>query len=172
TPVEPTALNETPDPELQGSEGDESIDDYMRKLMQRVRGEAEPATAAESIAPSTPAVQTPKAAVEAPACEVPVAPTPEPVEEVAEPIRCLSELKTGATANQSADLNSLRQIANQSARHAIDVASTKQSREQAVLRLTGAAIGLGFGVLAIVTASSPFAPQFAVGALGAAGGGW
>lgn len=170
-PVEPAPLNETPNPGLEG-DGDESIDDYMRKLMQRVRGESDPAPAAESIIKPTPAALTPADAPQAPANEAPAVSAPKPVEEDSEPIRCLSELKATSRDNPTTDLKSLRQIANQSARQAIDVASTKQSREQAFLRLTGAAVALGFGALAVVTASTPFGFQFVAGVLGAAGGGW
>ena len=128
---------------------EESIDDYMRKMMERLRGGAEP---------SAPVATTPEAApvqvVTQPDTQTAA---PEPPPEPVAPIKDLSELKREPAREVTTDMNALRQLANQSARHAIDVAATKQSREQAALRLTASAVVMGCGALAAVTASSPFA---------------
>ncbi|MEO0531510.1 MAG: hypothetical protein AAF266_13185, partial [Planctomycetota bacterium] len=166
-PVEaPTPIAE-PEPvvaEAPANETDEeeSIDDYMRKLMGRVRGEA-PAATASSTKTSHATTTTTAPTVEAP--------TPKPAEPV-KPIRDLSELKRGPKLEINTDMGALRQLANQSARHAIDVAATKQSREQATLRLTVSAVAIGCGALASITAISPFDLQFAGGLTGLLAGSW
>lgn len=140
---------------------DESIDDYMQKLMSRMRGEAEPPAVAKSPSVVKPAAPAPSA----PAAK-PVAEEPKP----AKPILSLDELKAGAKPATQTDIGALRQLANQSARTAIDVAATRQGREQATLRLAMAATALGCGAGACILAPTVLGAQFLIGAVAVTGG--
>jgi hypothetical protein len=171
---EPVAAPEAPHREPASSaprgssDEDDSIDEYMRKLMERVRGSNEtPSAPVERVKPS--AVETSVAgAAPEPVEAVALAPSPEPVA----PLKDLSEIRRLPSREVTTDLGALRQLANQSARQAIDVAQTRQSRERASLRLVLSCVSLGCGALAAITASSPFGAQFVGGVLAAAGGGW
>ncbi len=160
-PVEqPAQVAEAPTPGA--SHDDESIDDYMRKLLQRMRGSSteEAATATND--------ETPRKKSLAPA--LPTAPEPAPVK--AEMLRDLSELRRSPSPEGNTDMGALRQLANQSARHAIDVAQSRQSREQATFRLMVSVISLGVGTLASIFAPSPLDLQFIGGFASVAIGGW
>lgn len=163
-PIVPVVAEEPAEAMATDGEDDDSIDDYMRKLMERVRGGADAPPQVETT--TVDKVSEPAQPVAAPARD------PEPVPAAVEPMKCLSEMKSSSQSAPKTDLGALRQLANQSARHAIDVAQTKQSREQATLRLTAAAVAMGCGALASITATSPFGIQFVCGLLGLSAGGW
>ncbi|TWT99640.1 Chromosome partition protein Smc [Botrimarina colliarenosi] len=169
-PVEAPAPLADPEPTASnGSVEDESIDDYMRKLMQRVRGGSE----CEPQSLSTPATQQPTRPL-AVAPVVAEAQSNAELEVIApeQLLSDLSEMRREPTRTVTTDMDALRQLANQSARHAIDVAETRTSREKATLRLTVSAVALGCGALSAITAASPFDLQFAGGLTSALGGGW
>lgn len=160
------ALETAPEAAADGEE-DDSIDDYMRKLMERVRGDSSPpapppAKASVSATPKS----TPAAAKDQSVAE------PEPATAATTPIKCLSEMKRGPVRQVNTDMGALRQLANQSARHALDVAATRDNREQATLRLVGSAVALGCGLLAVITASELFGIQMVGGIVAAVGGAW
>lgn len=138
---------------------DDSIDDYMHRLMQRVRGEE----------PSQEEIRGDevKQAEPLPIAEAPGEPAP-----AAEPIQCLSELTRSAAPEANADMDALRQLANQSARSAIQVANNQQGRENATLHLMGSVIGLVFGAITSITAESPFGVPFIGGLIAVVGCGW
>ncbi len=151
--------------ESPGDEGDDdSIDDYMRKLMERVRGDSTPAVPQPT---PQPAADVATEASAEPQLEQVI---PEP--EATAPIRCLSEMKREPQRQVTADMGALRQLANQSARHALDVAETRDNREQATMKVVASAVALGCGGLAAVTASDLFGMQFVGGLAGMAAGGW
>lgn len=165
-PIEPAPMAAVMEPATSEPGEDESIDDYMRKLMQRVRGDSDSEPAPSAIEVSRPTAAVAEAQAAAPTSE------PAPVAPTIEPMKCLSEMKVNAKPKPTTDMGALRQLANQSARHAIDVAATKQSREQATLRLTGAAVVMGCGALAAIMAPTVFGLQLVAGIAGVAGGGW
>lgn len=144
------------------SDGEESIDDYMRKLMGRVRGDSSATNESASPTASQAAVKKASLAKQE---------LPKPAEPVV-PIRDLSEMKRGPRLEINTDMRALRKLANQSARHAIGVAATRQSREQATLRLTISVVVIGCSALAAVTTTSLFGLQFVGGIVGVAAGGW
>lgn len=167
-PVEPPVPLAEPAPvvaemaPIAESNDEESIDDYMRKLMGRVRGGGPTSSGSASSAGGDQA---------GPAAKPTAVELPKPTEPVV-PIRDLSELKRVPNREMTTDMGALRKLANQSARHAIDVAATRQSREQATLRLTSSAVAIGCGALAAITAMSPFDLQFVGGILGLSAGSW
>ncbi|MEM8864915.1 MAG: hypothetical protein AAGF31_05145 [Planctomycetota bacterium] len=164
SPVEPL-LAAAPTPPAEPSfavpaeeDSDESIEGYMASLMQRIRGEAEPAAPAplpKRVQPATP-TPSPAAPVES------LAPTKSPITD-------LSELKRGPAAEQSRDMSALRELANSSARSAIGVAVSKQNNEKAVANLAICGIAMACGGYLALTSGSLFSLQF-VGGL--AGFGW
>ena len=146
-------------------EGEESIDDYMKKMMDRIRGEGgAPMAGAPKV--SQP-VQVKAAPVSAPVAEESVVTEPKQA-----PIQNLDEMKRSPTRALGADLGELRQLANQSARRAIDVAETKDRQEHANLRLIVAGVGVTCGLLACMTAPSLLSWQLYGGLGGIVGGGY
>lgn len=126
---------------------EEDIDTYMAQLLQRMRGD-EPA---ESSA-DTPVEQQ----VEEPE----EAPEPEAPPEAPAPIVSLNEITRSSAPEQATDMDSLRQVANQSARQAIGVAASKQSREKSLANLVIATVALGSGGYLVYSAPSLASSQF------------
>lgn len=143
---------------------DESIDDYMRQMMGRLRGEAEQRVREtqdheEAINDATETAPAVLAAPELPAEE------PD-----AEPIIDLSELKASVMPEADTDMDALRQLANQSARQAIDVAATKTKREQTAIRAVISGAAIGGGLLAILYGGAPTELPFQAGCACVLGG--
>lgn len=119
---------------------EESIEDYMAKLMQRLRGEA--AAGVPSV-PSTAA----RPSSDAPRQEAPDAgrplPPPAPIATRNEPVQVVSPTKVtaaeykpgGPAPERAADLQAFRELANASARSAIAVHTTKIHRRSAVTKV-------------------------------------
>ncbi|QDT69527.1 hypothetical protein MalM25_24660 [Planctomycetes bacterium MalM25] len=150
-----------PEPVVEAESCDDSIDNYMQRLMQRVRGESP----AESDAGSSPEVK--------PASQVAFDDTSKPpTVDAPQPIQDLSELSRSAAPEAPADMDALRQLANHSARSAIQVASKRESREHAALHLVGSVIGIVVGAMASMTAESPYGLQFVGGLMAVLGCGW
>jgi hypothetical protein len=158
-------------PTAPASDNDESIDEYMRKLMQRVRGTS---TNEDNPVPArkpTVATMVSETASEdrfEPAQMQPVEAPPAKQEM----LRDLSELRRGPVPEQMTNMGALRQLANQSARHAIDVAASRQSREKATIRLTVSVISVAVGTLASIVSPSPLDLQFIGGFTSVVIGGW
>ena len=118
------------------AEGDEeSIEQYMAKLLQRVRGDS-PAVASSQAAPTTP-VQIVEPMTE-PVAERPQAPPAEPPtdEEIAEAAVNWDALAKRAVADSPlTDMGALRALANESARRAIGQHQIKKHRRNAVTKI-------------------------------------
>lgn len=158
-------------PTAPASDDDDSIDDYMRKLMQRVRGtstnEDNPVPARK---PALAAMVSETADEDRnePAQTQPIDAPPAKHEM----LRDISELRRGPAPEAMANMGALRQLANQSARHAIDVAASRQSREKATMRLTVSVISVAVGTLASIVSPSPLDLQFIGGFTSVVIGGW
>jgi hypothetical protein len=158
-------------PTAPASDDDDSIDDYMRKLMQRVRG-----TSTNEDNPIPARKPTLAAMVSETADEDRNQPAQEETVEAPpakqEMLRDLSELRRGPAPEVMTNMGALRQLANQSARHAIDVAASRQSREKATIRLTVSVIAVAVGTLASIVAQNPLDLQFIGGFTSVVIGGW
>lgn len=159
-------------PTAPASDDDDSIDDYMRKLMQRVRGasanEENPVPAKKQPTIAAAVSETTNEGHNEPAQTQPVEAPPAKQEM----LRDLSELRRGPAPEQMTNMGALRQLANQSARHAIDVAASRQSREKATMRLTVSVISVAVGTLASIVSPSPLDLQFIGGFTSVVIGGW
>ncbi|TWT42854.1 FHA domain-containing protein [Botrimarina hoheduenensis] len=134
-PSEPTPVNASAN-----SADDESVEDYMQRMMQRLRGSDD-----APVAKPKPTFSTSQQAE-----EETVAPAT-PKEDI-KPIANLEELRGGLAPEHATDMGALRQLANQSARQAIDVAKTNKNKENATVRLMIATVCLGGGAMACLAA--------------------
>ncbi|QDV74971.1 hypothetical protein [Botrimarina mediterranea] len=160
-------------PAAPAADNDESIDDYMRKLMQRVRGsstneDARDPSPKPTFSATVTTTKTASESLQVPAQAQPV----EPPAAKQELFRDISELRRGPAPEVKTDMGALRQLANQSARHAIDVAASRQSREKATMRLAVSVISVAVGTLASVVSPSPLDLQFIGGFTSVVVGGW
>ena len=151
---EPTS---PPQPAAAGSEDgeDDSIDDYMASLMQRIRGES----AAEAAPSASARVDNakPAAPVESPASA--------PVRDET-PLQNLDSLRSGPAPERSRDMSALRDLANQSARNAIGVAATRQNKEKALANVVISGLAMACGGYLAVSATSLASVQFVGGLVG------
>ncbi|MEN1680599.1 MAG: hypothetical protein AAGJ46_13505 [Planctomycetota bacterium] len=158
-----------PQPEPEPAAEDDSLDDYMAALMQRIRGEAattppevgrvespEPQPAAEPAKTGASAFPT------SPAME----PTPVPKSEL---LSDLSEMRRATAPEQGADLSALRELANSSARSHIGVADKKENKDKANANLAISGVAMACAAFLGLTAPGVLSLQF-VGGL--AGFGW
>lgn len=136
-PIAPaaTAIVE-PEPMPTGHD-DESIEDYMAKMMARLRGGS-----AESVDPTKP-VQADTMAKPFLTRVIPAA-SNEPPAIPKKPMVSLDEIKASPKPEHSTDMSALRDLANSSARQAISVANSRHAREMA----------LGNLLLSVVTGGS------------------
>lgn len=126
-PVAEPARSHEPATDL--SEDDESIEDYMAKMMSRLRGTPEPVAAEPAVSEKTTPVKTTPVKVEA---EKPV--SAEPV--VKEPLlTSLESLKTQSRPEHNTDMTALRNLANNSAREAIKLSQSRKRRDVTVANL-------------------------------------
>ncbi|MCA9241244.1 MAG: FHA domain-containing protein [Planctomycetales bacterium] len=148
------------------AEEDDDIDAYMAQLMERMRG-GEPAGAP---APAPKPSAAPMASAPAPelasAMEAPVTAPPKPA-----PLMSLDEIKKSAAPERGADLDSLRMLANQSARQAIGVAASKQNKERSVTNFIIACIALASGGFLMASASEVMSLQMLGGTVALSGSG-
>jgi hypothetical protein len=170
--VAPQAIASRParvEPELATQHGDDdSIDDYMKKMMERIRG------AAPAVEPprETSRPAAPVAALNDPETTAATVPSPAPVEdEPVRPLTSLDELVVVRAPERGTDMGALRQLANQSARHNIDVADVNSRKERSTLGLVIAAVSLGCGTLAALMAPEVLSEQFIGGLIGVGFGG-
>jgi hypothetical protein len=166
-----------PTSRMAGDDSDVSIEDYMSKLMQRVRGKSEdelptpkrkPAAAPPK--PSPAAVSKPTPAQREALGEHVVTEAP------SKPLETLRSLPTRAVApEQSGSLQAMRELANQSARTAIDTSAQRRwslnMRGKIVLSIAStASSGL---LLSMSTGLASWTTLGAVGSLALAGAfGW
>jgi hypothetical protein len=158
-PVSVPMLVPTPEPALASQSGDneeEDIEAYMAQLMQRMRG--------ESVEPK-PAPQHEKANAADQAVEKTETPLASAAQSPPEkPLISLDELKRTAAPEHLTDMNSLRMLANESARQAIGVAASKQGKEQSIANLIIAAIAMGIGGYLVASAPGVMSTQLVGGA--------
>ena len=156
---------------------DESIEDYMAKLMQRMRGEA-PAETASTPAPAPasdpmPAAPMPVAPMTSQSMEIASTTSVAPAQEMVEaPFKSLDELRSGSAPQQATDLSSLRALANQSARHAVGVSEVRQDRDEARVHLTIGIIAMACAALLATTAQDWTTWTVFAGGLGFLWGSW
>ncbi len=141
-PIAPQAPAITRPAPLEHSDEDESIDDYMERLLQRMRGESAPPTVEQVVTRSA----TPSSATLSSAASKPVAPAqpqwtpvvPSAADEYTppeEPLTSLDEMRRGGSAPETTtDMSALRALANQNARHNIGVANFRQHKEFAFVK--------------------------------------
>jgi hypothetical protein len=140
---------------------EESVEQYMAKLLERMRGPAavergasEPTTDAETTASLDSTVSEVCGDDTAP-------PNPEPITE-------LTELKSKpSVAEQAKDRIAMRELANQSARHAIGVHTARKLRRSARTRCIVALLGAAVGFYLLLDAPGWKSLQFAAGCVAA-----
>jgi hypothetical protein len=149
TAAETPPQSTSPDQSTEPAHGDggqgESVDDYMARLMQRLRGGE--GTNQDPV-PSTFAGSTPEAATEAPVPDLAAGTPPatdvvEPPAPVEEPIEPPEYKPRNQAPERGADLNALRDLANSSARSAISTHKVKTDGKAAI----GKAITAGLALL-------------------------
>ncbi|MEX0641729.1 MAG: hypothetical protein WD468_03460, partial [Pirellulales bacterium] len=149
----PPDRREDSSPLASSAEDEESIEAYMAKLMQRVRGDR-PSVAA-SQAPLSARVPQPSESVKAPqstfsvptseadpiAAQPPNAAANEPRRSLDQQVPDLSELvRKAPVIGQPTNMVALRALANETARRAIGVHATKKHRRDAVTRFIVASL--------------------------------
>jgi hypothetical protein len=158
TPPIPSAPAVTPEP---GVEDEESIDDYMARLLQRVgRG------ANASAPPPAPASSAARKSSEKAAAGSITDNTQSPsaAVEVEAPMKNLSELKPRtATPEKSRDLAAMREIANFTARTAIAKHAWKSRVIMLLKRFTLGIVALVCGLILILIAPAMSSPYFLYG---------
>jgi hypothetical protein len=119
---------------------EESIESYMERLMQRVRGDSPPPSPAQRLqsAPPKPAVSESAKAPPAPGPAAPAAAPPQPGEP--------GEFVPRSTAPETgSNLSAMRELANTAARSAIDHHIRRHTNRQAMGKLLGAGVCLAAG---------------------------
>jgi hypothetical protein len=142
-----------PPPEVHADE--ESVEQYMAKLLARMRGgPADSSVSTSNELPTTPAVSQ----------DSPVASEPrEPA--VQQPMFTnLAEMKTRAKSPEHAgDMAAMRALANQSARHAIGVHAARKLRRAAITRVIVTALAASVSVYLLLNSSTWQSLSFAAG---------
>ncbi len=132
-----------------GEETDESVEDYMRRLLARMRGVSE----SEVTLPGVEAGKPASAVV--PKDPSVAKPTPEPApateneqlsEAWTEPFDPDKYVPRGTAPEKNRDLNALRELANTSARSAIQVSARRRQGSAILIKLAIATVGLIAGV--------------------------
>jgi hypothetical protein len=139
--VEPTFGNKT---SARASDEEESIEDYMAKLLQRVRGDAPAAPASQSapavVRPTAPRMPERPAYVQHTAAPVSTesldAPPSANISPASPDVLSREEFKRVASApERAANFQALRDLANQSTRRALAVHATQTYRRSAVTKV-------------------------------------
>jgi hypothetical protein len=142
----PAALNQKPkvEPLTAKSDEEESIEDYMAKLLQRVRGESSsaantfvppasaPLNTPTSVSQSISLLQTSPPVLASPvgeATDVSIKP------EIEQPIRREAPVRKAAAPAAATDLGALRALANETARRAISRHELRKHRRNAVTKV-------------------------------------
>lgn len=158
-PVQPPAPARVEEPSNahDGTHSDEeSVEQYMARLLERMRGPStKPATEDESaeMEPSTPVEPVALAEESQPAHA---------------PITDIEELRSKVAApERTSDIAAMRALANQSARHAIGVHTASKLRRSARTRTVIALLGAAVGIYLLLDAPGWKSLQFASGCLAA-----
>ncbi len=148
---------------------EESLDNYMEKMMQRLRGTSED----KSEGSTKPTVSQPRAIASQSKPVASVVTTPLTPEPVLAPFASLDELKKSTAAENAEDLSAFRELANSSARCAIGTAELRQFRDRAGINLSLSAIVLAAGGFLLVNATSAVSlPTIAGGTMMVLGTWW
>lgn len=130
---------------------DDSIEGYMARLLQRVRGEA----TSSPVVPVTTANPT-NAPATVKSAAAPEAPVPPKVELVGD----LQEIKSAPAPERSRDMAALRNLANNSARHAICDAQIRQRKEHAITKVVVSLLAIICGLFVMHLSPSYTSPEF------------
>ncbi|WP_425397697.1 FHA domain-containing protein [Aeoliella sp.] len=180
-PPVPQPVAETPAGE---EDGDESIEDYMAKMMARLRGESSPEPAPTANDSPKPAESSEVASAHPmPKSTESILARPNPLTsmltaesaELAEPekpLENLEEIKSAAKPEQATDMSSLRDLANSSAREAIKIANSRRHRELALSNLLMCATGAIGGAYLVWSSGGQLGLQMFCGAGAIAGAGF
>ncbi len=132
-----------------GEENDESVEDYMRRLLARMRGVSESEVSLPGVEVSKPA---PAPAVKDPSVEKPAAMVGPPTETQqmseawTEPFDPEKYVPRGSAPEKNRDLNALRELANNSARSAIQVSARRRQGSAILIKSAIALVGLVAGI--------------------------
>ncbi len=153
----------------ESGEEDDSVEDYMRKLLARMRGVSESEVKLPGIDPQPAKVEKPQVTrkapepvVAAPSSTTVVPPAPDTWSEPFDPETYVPRV---TAPEKNRDLNALRELANNSARSAIQVSARRRHGTAILIKTCVAAVGLFAGV-AIVSING-FQPNIALIATGA-----
>ncbi|MGD9633437.1 MAG: hypothetical protein AB7I57_21990 [Pirellulales bacterium] len=139
-----------PPPEVHADE--ESVEQYMAKLLVRMRGG--PTGSSTASADADQPAEQPVAQVARPAAE----------ETPAEPLFTnLEELKSKSAPEQPSDMAAMRALANQSARHALSLHAARKLRRTAITRVIVTALGASVSVYLLLNSSTWRSLAFAAG---------
>lgn len=141
-------------PRSSGGDDDDSIESYMNRLLQRVRGETSSSKAAVAPMPAPRSVT-----LEDLPDEVSVAPEQAP-QTPARPVSNLDDIKAAPAPERSHNMAALRDLANQSARGAIQTSNRRQHRESAKSKLTVSLFGIICGIVVMKLSPSYTSPEF------------
>ena len=156
TRVEPVVA-----PAHDASGEEESVEQYMAKLLERMRGPSGGESGASESAIAEEATSSPEPAVPSSAIAETAAANQEPITE-------LTELKTKpSVVEQVRDRQAMRELANQSARHAIGVHTARTLRRSARTRSIVALLGAAVGFYLLLDAPDWKSLQFAAGCVAA-----
>ncbi len=133
-------------------DGDESVEDYMRRLLARMRGVSESEVTLPGLdqpkAPAEPARPSQVAADKSADASA----IAEPISDAwTEPFDPDKYVPRGAAPEKNRDLNALRELANNSARSAIQVSARRRQGTAILVKSTIALVGLiaGFAIISI-----------------------
>jgi hypothetical protein len=137
-----------------GSENEESVEQYMAKLLERMRGPANGDPAVEQKAPPAENSEDSNALADSLADEATAS--------THEPITDLAELKTKpAIVEQASHRQAMRELAMQSARHAIGIHALRKLRRSTRTRCIIALLGAAVAAYLLITAPNWKSLQFA-----------
>ena len=144
------------------SDNEESVEQYMAKLMGRMRGAASGRSEADEVAANTSTLLAPgNAAVDVGAIAEVAAPNQEPITDI-------EEMRSKVNVSELAsDRLAMRALANQSARHAIGVHTARTLRRKARTRFIVALLGASAGLYLLLDAPGWNSLQFAGGCVAA-----
>ncbi len=143
----PVIRSDGSEPAAAAADNDESIEDYMAKLLQRVRGDRPYVAGSQAPPQAAPGGPPRPTSADSTAAATPGAPHPTgttavtPPEDADQQLPMLSELvRKGPVNERPKNLDALRALANESARHAIGVHASRKHRREAVTKFIVASL--------------------------------
>ncbi|WP_197529134.1 FHA domain-containing protein [Aeoliella mucimassa] len=171
-----------PEPQAMDDGEEESIEEYMAKMMNRLRGGSDPQPVPSkkpqvSEKPQVTSTQQMELAKEKPICTLAesLAKKGERSTEVLapqQPLGSLEEMKSSSRLIPTTDMNALRDLANNSAREAIQTANSRQAREDATVNLLMGGIGLFSGAYLVWYSKLELSVLLVTGLFALAGAGY